>query len=1325
MATPSPEAIRELTEKMSAAVTWLAEVLQGRDWLTKLVLIDVVIFLFFNPDVYPLIPTLYQSLRGRPLPTLYPLGFWTIFGSIAIAAFVVALRTKRGESHVPGPDPAARSAIKGLRPFGFEDASLFARLQRGALVRECLEVLTDPEFRFGILYGTSGCGKTSFLRAGLWPRLSAPDASHCGVYVQCRELNPLESIRRALADQLHLPPASIECAEWLPLLATAAQAASKPLVVLLDQFEQFFVHHKRKKDREPFVHALVAWYRQEPPLPVKLLVCIRGDMTERLLELQKAMAYTLSPQHHFALEPLELREAVEIFRVIAETEQLTFDRSFVEEMVAQELANREDGLVSPVDVQILAWMVKGQKMPEERGFTRTAYQKLGGIEGLLDQFLARALDVRETSARREAALKVLLALTDLESNARAGVLTLDQLREKLAGTVAAGDLHEAVTWLARSDVRLITPISRNGAQGYELAHERLIPALRRIAGKELSQADQANLLLERRVNEWLGNNRAARSLLTRRELRTIERQKPYVVWGVKRREKEALLSRSKRRWHARLGTALLFVLLIGGSMVWYWDAYHRTSVEHYANVITRWGLPEGVGRLSDAQVRRRNTTLAFSKRGRRGPVHDVRLVNSRGVSPPLFARTAVFPWGDLNPLEQDTTLPEDMLMCRVTIERDADGRILDQRAFNCADRELFRLHYAQPGWAEYKEGPINIQRRESGITHIQFVWPESGPEAGLTKEVLFFDRDGNPQPDRDGTYGYGFQRVFDPQGSVEERLRLGADRQPTVNSMGIARQVLTYDALGNVTRIVNLGRDRQPVVNASGVAEEKVVYDYYGNTTEVTFLGTEGQLVTLKSLGAAGRQFRYDEHGNLVEAAFFGPNRQLVSGRLRLFKGRLEFARNTIGWDAEGRSRETYFGPDGKPILVFGRVAQVRNVRDDRGYIVETAYFDEHGRPTRDYEGCAKLRMAYDEQGNLAESTCLDETDHAVRTTQGWAKATLRHDKRGNVTEKSYFGPDGRPSLYEQRYVKVQITYNAQGKRIEEVYFDANDRPVRTNDGYAKITFRYDLQGQLIEAAFFDEHGGLTSRIGGYAQQRRTYDARGNLIEETFFDPQGNPVRHDDEYVKARFAYDERGYRIETALFDEHDRPTLHREGYAIQRVTYDDSGRMLEAAHYGLDGSPVLLTKTVFTKKKWTYDARGKVVQIVFFDPDDRLVQTVEGYAMIRAAYDDLGRETSREFLDVNGAPVHTWVAIRAFEPGSNGQRLGFQVGDLLLSYDGEDVGNTHMFSELELVRGEGRRELRIQRQGQVVTIDVPPGRLQGLDLVDRVPSASIKAGL
>jgi hypothetical protein len=208
---------------------------------------------------------------------------------------------------------------------------------------------------------------------------------------------------------------------------------------------------------------------------------------------------------------------------------LDFDRSFVEEMTKQELAQRDDGLISPVDLQILAWVIHGQKTEAKAGFNKTAFQKMGGIEGLLENFLARALAVITPETRRQTALKVLLALIDLDNNVRAGVLSLEQIREKLAGTVTTEEISECVTWLAQSNVRLITPAQRNGQASYELAHERLIPAVRRMAGQALSQADQANQLLERRVNEWLGNECAGRYLLRWQELRLLDRQKPYLI----------------------------------------------------------------------------------------------------------------------------------------------------------------------------------------------------------------------------------------------------------------------------------------------------------------------------------------------------------------------------------------------------------------------------------------------------------------------------------------------------------------------------------------------------------------------------------------------------------------------------------------------------------------------------------------------------------------------------------------------------------------------------------------------------------------------------
>jgi type II secretory pathway predicted ATPase ExeA len=108
------------------------------------------------------------------------------------------------------------------------------------ILRDCLVGITDSGFRFGILCGESGSGNTSFLQAGLWHHLLLN--SHRCVYVKFTDLDPLLSVQQALAEQLRLPKETTENAQMLELLEAAVQSYSTPLVLLFDQFEQFFIH---------------------------------------------------------------------------------------------------------------------------------------------------------------------------------------------------------------------------------------------------------------------------------------------------------------------------------------------------------------------------------------------------------------------------------------------------------------------------------------------------------------------------------------------------------------------------------------------------------------------------------------------------------------------------------------------------------------------------------------------------------------------------------------------------------------------------------------------------------------------------------------------------------------------------------------------------------------------------------------------------------------------------------------------------------------------------------------------------------------------------
>jgi len=560
---PSLENLKESTEKVSTLVEWLVSLIQQKKWVSLLILLDVVLFLFASPSV---IQTSLQTLNITLPATLndYTTPLWAgILVTIFALALFIASRS-RPKAHFDGLALDERSPIKGLRSFSSADANLFQQMGRNRDIRDLLATLTETDYPLIILSGESGCGKSSFLQAGIGPSLEQRD--HSSLYIQCNELQPLDSIRYAIQEQYRTPYDTLTELDLSQLLTQAAeQNTGKKLVLILDQFEQFFTHQSKKKARQEFITSLKDWYQQKPQHPVKIVLSLRSDLVGRMSELQKALSYSLSPNQNTMLEKFEPSDAAKVFQIILNSEQIQGDAKFIETLCEKELANQHDGLVSPVDLQILAWIVAKQSAEERRHFNNTTLQRLGGLEGLLNRFLEQTLKSRETSERRKSCLKVLLALIDLDSNLRAGVLTAKELKNKLADSLKNGDVSEAIEWLSKPEVRLITPRKKGDEAGFELAHERLIPAIRRLAGKTLTAADQANQLLQQRVNEWLSNDRLPRYHFSRAELRKINRQKAYLTWGKQQKQKKELLSLSQKRYTVqnRLAVGIMLLSLIG------------------------------------------------------------------------------------------------------------------------------------------------------------------------------------------------------------------------------------------------------------------------------------------------------------------------------------------------------------------------------------------------------------------------------------------------------------------------------------------------------------------------------------------------------------------------------------------------------------------------------------------------------------------------------------------------------------------------------------------------------------------------------------------
>ncbi|MBU1749456.1 MAG: hypothetical protein KKA73_17365, partial [Chloroflexi bacterium] len=171
----------------------------------------------------------------------------------------------------PTDGPVAAASLP-QRPYKFldyyeaEDTGIF--FGRGSETLELTSLI--HAHRLTLLYGTSGTGKTSLLLAGAVPRLEGADPPYETIYVRALE-DPELVIRRTV--QRKLPKAaSPQEGTLVDFLETATKVLGCTLVIILDQFEEFFIRPS-PQDRAKFITELGALYDARD-VPAKVVLSL-------------------------------------------------------------------------------------------------------------------------------------------------------------------------------------------------------------------------------------------------------------------------------------------------------------------------------------------------------------------------------------------------------------------------------------------------------------------------------------------------------------------------------------------------------------------------------------------------------------------------------------------------------------------------------------------------------------------------------------------------------------------------------------------------------------------------------------------------------------------------------------------------------------------------------------------------------------------------------------------------------------------------------------------------------------------------------------------
>ena len=257
----------------------------------------------------------------------------------------------------PEPVPATitwpQNPYKGLSYYTPIDAGLFGARERDIAL--CANIVSDGDLKVLLLHGTTGCGKSSFLRAGLIPYLESSidgfqflrtfDAEDVkALFVRCTEA-PLQRLCEVLYDwgdtpfRIDLPDTgpreisllsirgeattredfvkenanSVE--KLIRVLRTVGRMLPKTIVLVIDQGEEILTLDPRDMagNRRNFFDFLIAF--SKATIDLKLIVALRKEYFGDFFPELDARRYNRDKLRTFQLQELSNEQLVDAIKI--------------------------------------------------------------------------------------------------------------------------------------------------------------------------------------------------------------------------------------------------------------------------------------------------------------------------------------------------------------------------------------------------------------------------------------------------------------------------------------------------------------------------------------------------------------------------------------------------------------------------------------------------------------------------------------------------------------------------------------------------------------------------------------------------------------------------------------------------------------------------------------------------------------------------------------------------------------------------------------------------------------------------------------------------
>lgn len=983
-----------------------------------------------------------------------------------------------------------------------------------------------------VIYGPSGTGKTSIIRAGIFKK--AREQRYFPVYIRLNHETGELYFRQIIQEiQEHAATDAIEIEQRVEYIGEQCNslweffhcnvfwnADNYPVIplVVIDQFEELFTISKDSDNTANFFEQLSDLCDDKYPHYIKehlsnqnreriqypekinyrCVISLREDFLARLEE--HANNIPALKRNRYSLQAINEEQAMDIIMKPAE------------------------GIVTTeVAIEII------QKVTNRKDF------KIDGIPEIIVEPALLSLFCNELDKKR--------AENGLQS------ISLDLVRE--FGDNIIKDFYARVMSQIRTETVSYLEDNLLTGDGFR-DNVALKDAFKNQVSKNELDFLQKNRLI--RIEEWDGTKRIefTHDVLCKVAMEhRNDREKQRCL----KEEQEKMLA-LKRRNRFMLIAIVVGVGVACGISIFIWDGYYRAIEQRYANCGKRTGWLIGWEELTSDQASYLPYHYVFKKKGRLAK-HWLSMEARNGYDKPTTQHS--MDTYILNPHdEEDKGADEEMKqqlqsVCRWELVADATGNFLVQeRAYDQEGKLIYCYNRCQTDNPQqvvgtYTDGlgfPIRM-RNNAGYSYILVTYDDRGLETLFE----FYDEDGYMQANKDGAYKT--EKKYLDNGIQIEEASLNIDGRRTKDRWGNCGWKAVYEGFKEVTstsvdeegkpwrtkiggktitrkwRYDSFGRrieetywdeNGQPDINNDGVHGYEYAYNRYGQYIHCYRVGRDGKRCA-DNAGWLDYHREYDPHGNEILNEMIGRDsiigtRSVYSATdelLEEFRFRVMHEDTTCLYSSVKNPKENTL------LKYFKDDCSIRAQYDEKNRLIYWAYFDTlNVQPVMRY-GYHRNQMEYRDTANFI--TCIDtyyDTDNKLCIADGYdfARQVSKTDSLMKTDIISRYDTLGNIlSSYKQQYDETFTRIIAQ----QSLSF--NNEPERnwgSGPLYYRVLLNYSIKPTLDNNKWnsfigINEYNEPSLIKGGnLLYYRSKFDSMGNTV---YFDENGEEITDMEQYI--------------------------------------------------------------------------------------------------------------------------------------------------------------------------------------------------------------------